>query len=203
MNELNLKFIFLGDSSVGKTSIVEKYVENKYQETRQTTVGIDFKISILNFKKHKIKITISDTAGQEKFRTIATNYIKNCQGIFLVFDLSNKTSFESINYWINLINEKKNLDELKIIILGNKSDLTNIREISKEEISEFTKINNYKVIETSAKTGKGIKEAFEALVDLVFENKTEEEIYNLYCPNYDKKILLNNNNNENSNVHCC
>ena len=81
--------------------------------------------------------------------------------------------------------------------------MTNIREISKEEISEFIKTNNYKVIETSAKTGEGIKEAFEDLVDLILENKTEDEIYNLYCPNYDKRLLLNNQNDENSNAQCC
>ena len=203
MNELNLKFIFLGDSSVGKTSIVEKYTEKKFRDTHQTTLGIDFKISIITLKGHKIKITISDTAGQERFRSIATNYIKNSDGIFIVFDLSNKSSFESISYWINEINKVKNLDELKIIILGNKNDLTNIREISKEEISEFIKTNNYKIIETSAKTGEGIKEAFEDLVDLIFENKTEDEIYNLYCPNYDKRRLLDKQNNENSNAQCC
>ena len=203
MNELNLKFIFLGDSSVGKTSIVEKYTENKYKDSIPSTVGIDFKMSILNFKGYKIKITISDTAGQERFRSISRNYINNCHGIFIVFDLSNKNSFESISYWLNLINEKNNLDKLKIIILGNKKDLTNIRDISEEEISEFTKINNYKVIETSAKTGEGVKEAFEALVDLIFENKTKEEIYNLYCPNYDKIQLLNNKNSQKSNAQCC
>lgn len=203
MNELNLKFIFLGDSSVGKTSIVEKYTKKKFRDTLQSTVGIDFKLSIMTFKGHKIRINISDTAGQERFRTIAKNYIHNSDGIFIVFDLSNKNSFESISYWLNEINKLKNLDELKIIILGNKSDLTNIREISKEEISEFIKTNNYKVIETSAKTGEGIKEAFEDLVDLILENKTEDEIYNLYCPNYDKRLLLNNKNDENSNAQCC
>ena len=203
MNELNLKFIFLGDSSVGKTSIVEKYTKKKFCDSLQSTVGIDFKLSIMTFKGHKIRINISDTAGQERFRTIAKNYIHNSDGIFIVFDLSNKNSFESISYWLNEINKLKNLDELKIIILGNKSDLTNIREISKEEISEFIKTNNYKVIETSAKTGEGIKEAFEDLVDLILENKTEDEIYNLYCPNYDKRLLLNNQNDENSNAQCC
>ncbi len=203
MNELNLKFIFLGDSSVGKTSIVEKYTKKKFSDSLQSTVGIDFKLSIMTFKGHKIRINISDTAGQERFRTIAKNYIHNSDGIFIVFDLSNKNSFESISYWLNEINKLKNLDELKIIILGNKSDLTNIREISKEEISEFIKTNNYKVIETSAKTGEGIKEAFEDLVDLILENKTEDEIYNLYCPNYDKRLLLNNQNDENSNAQCC
>ena len=203
MNELNLKFIFLGDSSVGKTSIVEKYTKKKFRDTLESTVGIDFKLSIMTFKGHKIRINISDTAGQERFRTIAKNYIHNSDGIFIVFDLSNKNSFESISYWLNEINKFKKLDELKIIILGNKSDLTNIREISKEEISEFIKTNNYKVIETSAKTGEGIKEAFEDLVDLILENKTEDEIYNLYCPNYDKRLLLNNQNDENSNAQCC
>jgi len=203
MNELNLKFIFLGDSSVGKTSIVEKYTKKKFSDSLQSTVGIDFKLSIMTFKGHKIRINISDTAGQERFRTIAKNYIHNSDGIFIVFDLSNKNSFESISYWLNEINKLKNLDELKIIILGNKSDLTNIREISKEEISEFIKTNNYKVIETSAKTGEGIKEAFKDLVDLILENKTEDEIYNLYCPNYDKRLLLNNQNDENSNAQCC
>ena len=95
------------------------------------------------------------------------------------------------------------MDKLKIVILGNKSDLNNIREVSKEEISEFTKSNNYKVIETSAKTGEGIIKAFETLVDLIFENKTKEEIYKLYCPNYDKIKLLINKNNGKPNAQCC
>ena len=203
MNDLSLKFILLGDSSVGKTSIVDRYTDNNYKDLNPSTVGIEFKISKLNLKGYKIKITISDTAGQERFRSIATNYINNCHGIFIVFDLSNKNSFESIGYWLNAINEKKNLDELKIIILGNKRDLTNIREITEEEIAEFTKINNFKVIETSAKTGEGIKEAFEALVELILENKTKEEIYNLYCPNHEKRVLLNNNNIKKPKAQCC
>ncbi len=203
MNVLSLKFIFLGESSVGKTSIIEKYTGNKFKDIHQTTLGIDFKTKILNLKGHKIKLAIWDTAGQERFRSIATNYIKNCHGIFLVFDLSNKYSFESIDFWFDEIKKVKNLDELKLVILGNKNDLNNIREVKNEKISEFTKINNFKFFETSAKTGEGINEAFEALVDLVFENKNEDEIYNLYCSNYDKKMLLNDQNNENSNAKCC
>ncbi len=203
MNVLSLKFIFLGESSVGKTSLIEKYTGNKFNDIYQTTLGIDFRTKIINIKGHNIKLTISDTAGQERFRAIAANYIKNCHGIFIVFDLSNEYSFESLAYWLDEIKKVKNLDELKIVILGNKSDLENIREVTKEKISEFIKINNFKLFETSAKTGEGINEAFEALVDLIFENKNEDEIYNLYCFNYNKRMLLNVQNNQNSNAKCC
>ena len=150
-NVINMKYIMLGDSSVGKTCIIYKYVDNFLPSNYNSTIGIDCKIKLFEYKGYKMKLTIYDTAGQERFRTIIKNYFHNCDGIFLVFDLTNKNSFNNLKSWIDEIKESKGKDFSDIVILGNKCDLSNIYQVSDEDIDNFKEENNIDIIKTSAK----------------------------------------------------
>lgn len=201
MNVLNIRFIIIGDSCVGKSCLINKYIKNEFKPTFHSTVGIDLKIKEIKIKGFKINFHIYDTAGQERFRSLIKNYYKGKDGAFLVFDLNNKESFDNLSLWLDEIKEKGNKN-MKLIILGNKNDLKDIRQVTEKEIEEFKNRNGLKVIETSALSGEGINEAFEEMFNLITENMNNEDIYQKYCFNYNKKLLLKQNKNK-SDLTCC
>ena len=170
------KILLLGDLCVGKTSILLKYVENKFEESILSTIGVDYMDKIINYGHEKVKLQIWDTSGQEKFKSIATNFLRTTDGAFLVFDITQRITFDNIKKWLNDV--KENNEEVKIIILGNKSDLKDNREVKQDYINTFLEKNNFKYFETSAKNGTYIEEAFKAMADLLMENETREKINN-------------------------
>ena len=179
-----------------------KYTDDVFKDIFQTTIGVDHKIKEITIKGYKIRATIYDTAGQEKFRSIIKNYYRNNNGIFLVFDLTNLKSFENLNIWIKEINSS--VINKNIIILGNKNDLNDIIEVTDEDILDFEQKSGLQIIKTSAKEGRNIKQAFEKMFDLIIRNKSEEQIYNEFCRNYKKRKLLENNTySDKSKVNCC
>ena len=202
-NVLNFKLILIGDTSVGKTSLMYKYTKNEFPEQFQSTIGIDTIFKNITYKGFKINVRIYDTAGQEKYRSIIKNYFKGSNGVFVFFDLTNKKSFDNLNSWIKDIDENIDNKDYKFLILGNKNDLINIHQVSDNDIAQFEKNNGFKIIKTSARTGDGVKEAFEQMFDQIMDNKSEEIIYKEFCSNYDKKILLKNNKVKSSNAECC
>ena len=165
-----INLITLGDGQVGKTSLILRYTEDYFSTNYLTTIGIDCK-----FKNEKLKngeevtIKISDTAGQEKFRSIATNFLKKADGIILVYDITYKKSFENLNRWFKDINE--NTKGMPIILLGNKMDLEENRVVSTEEGIEFAKkiSEDIEFDEISCKTGENIKEAINYLIEKIYK----------------------------------
>ena len=200
---LNLKFIIIGDTSVGKTCLLFKYIYDEFPQTFKSTIGVDAKFKEITYKGFKINARIYDTAGQEAYKSIVKNYFRNCDGIFLVFDLTNKYSFDSLQMWIEEIDSNISKEKKNLVILGNKSDLLNIYQVFDNDIDEFEKNNGVKIIKTSARNGDGIKEAFENMFDILFHNKNDEEIYQEYCQNYYRKISLKKKKVNNSNINCC
>ena len=172
--QIVLKLLLLGDSSVGKTSILLKYISNKFDESSISTVGVDYMDKIIDYNKFKIKLQIWDTSGEEKFRTITKNFYRNADGLLVVFDLTKKESYDHIRSWIN--EAKENNDKLKTILIGNKLDLKNERIVAIDVAKQFAEKNNLKYIETSAKDGTNINESFQAIIDLLFDGKSSEEI---------------------------
>ena len=165
--------ITLGDTQVGKSSLMFQYTDKMFSQEYLTTIGVDLKYKELKLKNGEIiKVKIYDTAGQERFISIASNYLKKANGILLVYDITNESSYDNISNWLEQINSKSD-NERPIILIGNKSDMVNERVISKEKGEELAKncCGGIKFYETSCKTGDNVDKAFD---DLVYQ------IYNKY-----------------------
>ena len=132
-----LKILIIGDSNVGKTSILLQYTSNFFQETHIATIGVEFKLKEIMLDNIEYKLNIWDTAGQERFKAITKSFFKAADGIVFVYDVTNKPSFENIKNWIKDAESKAN--DFKIIIVGNKIDLNDSREVSFEEGKNFAK----------------------------------------------------------------
>lgn len=160
------KVVMLGDSSVGKSSMLCRYVDKDFNENHISTIGVDFKITTVKIDDKIVKLQLWDTAGQERFRTIVGSYYRGAQGIILVFDVTNKESFDNLDYWIREMDSNYICDEPKmrnVYIIGNKTDLNRKRIISFERAEEFSRLNGAKYFETSAKDNIGIDDFFKDL----------------------------------------
>ena len=169
-----VKLLLLGDSSVGKTSIIIKYISNKFMDTNIATLGVDYMDKTVDYNNLKVFLQIWDTSGEEKFRSITRNFYRNADGLLVVFDLTCKESFNHVKNWINEAKEHKN--DIKTILVGNKLDLEDEREVDKETALKFAEKNNLKYLETSAKNGKNINNSFKEMIALILNDKTEQEI---------------------------
>ena len=167
--------VTLGNGQVGKTSIILRYIDDRFSANYLSTIGIDSKIKKIKMPNgEQIKVKISDTAGQERFRSIASNYLKKANGILLVYDITCHESFSDINKLLQEIN--KNESNKPMVLIGNKSDLEEKREVPKEEGMGYAKnvAKNIPFYETSCKTGDNVDKA---IMDLV------NQIYNKYSSN--------------------
>ena len=176
MNDIKRKkfnIIVLGESRVGKTSLITVLNDRPFEDVSLLTAGIDFHMVEKEYGGKNYKFKIFDTAGQERYKSISKSSIKLADGILLVYAVDNKETFEKINEWIESIKEEVNSSQKAIVLVGNKIDVEE-RVISNEQGKEFAANNKFKYFETSAKTGKGVKEAFNTLYDDIFElNKKE------------------------------
>ena len=168
------KILTIGDGGVGKTSILRRYVENKFLKHHLSTIGIDFLSKTLKIKDKEIKLKIWDTAGQERYRQITSHIYKDADGIILVFDVTSEESFNQITDWMEQIKNNVSKEEINLILIGNKCDLAD-RMVEKERGEEMAKNLKIKYFETSALTGQGINEAFEELAKQIFKNKNPNE----------------------------
>ena len=165
----------LGNSEVGKTCSILKYTDNVFQEVHLMTAGIDLKTKIIEHSNGKIyKINFYDTAGQERYRSISVNSIKNSDGIVLMYDITKQKSYEDISIWIESIKQIKK-EDFPMILLGNKCDLEDKRVVSEEEGEELANKFGLKFFETSNKTGKNINEAADELINQIIEIKEKQK----------------------------
>ena len=164
------KILTIGESGVGKTCILRRFVENKFLKNHLATIGIDFKTKTLNINNQEIKLKIWDTAGQERFRNITTQYYKGADGIVLVYDVTDEASYEKIKDWMDQILSNTQQEEIGLVLLGNKCDMEprNVTEEQGKKMAEDLKISYF---ETSALNGQGIKEAFEQLTRDIMKKK--------------------------------
>ena len=158
------KLLLIGESNVGKTSIIVRYVDNDFQPTGISTLGVDVKCKYVLLNKTKIRLDIWDTAGQERFRGLAKNYFRGGNGFILVYDITDKKSFGKLKGWINDAKEKIDKD-YKMIVVGNKKDCENEREVEIDLLKEFAAKNEVSFLEVSAKTGEGIEQLFNTMVE--------------------------------------
>ena len=160
-----IKLLTLGETEVGKTSIVLRYSDDKFHDNKIATIGIDFKIKIIKKGDKKIKVSIYDTAGQERFKNIVKHYYKGANGVLLIYDITKRDTFEKLEFWLEDLKENSdNLNNLFIYLIGNKNDLEERREVDFEEANNFAKEKNIPYIEVSAKTGNNIKKLFDEMI---------------------------------------
>ena len=206
-SDFSFKILFLGGIGVGKTSIINRYVKNIFNNDQVPTIGIDYRTKTVTYHSKKIKLKIFDTSGQERFHTLTKNYYQGADGIIMVFDLKRIETFEELTYW---------MEEIK-------------RKISNEQGNKIAELYNFIYIETSAITNDNIKECFDLMVQTLFDknvkncnnkkNNTEEkkeEINKNNKINNKKEIIMlkkinnripnalnNNQNNDNDEESCC
>ena len=162
------KVLLLGNSDIGKSSLLLRYVDSVWNDAFVPTIGVDFKVKTLTINEKKVKMQIWDTAGQERFRTVVATYFRGAHGILLLYDVTNKDSFKNLESWLIEI-EKNAKEKVLKILIGNKCDLTDDREISTEEGKAFALRNGMEFMETSAKMNTNVTEAFETLGKLMIE----------------------------------
>ena len=195
------KILLLGESDVGKTSIFKRYLFNNYEEKMMSTIGVESETKILNYNNKNYSITLIDTTGQERFKSITKSYYHMGDGFFIVFDLTNEDSLNAIEEWIDSIRENK--ENPKIIILGNKDDLKKNR-ISEEIINnQLEKYKNMIFIKTSAKTNHNIKEAIKKMIDLLENNINFEKHREENKEKKDNITLSKKNFKKNKKERCC
>ena len=176
------KVLFVGDSGVGKTQIINKFVENNFLENCVSTIGVDFKIKEVEVKNKKIKLQLCDTSGQERFRAIIQNYYKSDHLIAFVYAINNRNSFNSIPKWVDEV--KKQTDKnTKFLLVGNKCDLKNDESVPTEEAEKYAEDNGIKFFEVSAKTEKGINDMFKYIISELLKEKEPGLFDNQYKDN--------------------
>ena len=177
--DVKYKIMVLGESKVGKTSLIKRYTKDQFGGVYLTTVGMDFQDKIIEIEDKKVRLQVWDTAGQERFRNVTKSYFQSSQGLLVVYDITDKESFEKINFWVD--NIKNNAPEnAKLILVGNKCDLANERKVSYEEGENYAKNLNIKFFEASAKDGTNVNELFFYLANEIYQ---------------DNKLKGNNNSN--------
>ncbi len=172
-NFKKFKLVFLGDQSVGKSSIISRYVYDTFDNSANPTIGVDFVVKSIYYGDNTYKIHFWDTAGQERFKSLIPSYIKDCQIAVLVYDVTNRKSFDDIMGWYENIQNERG-DDIILGLLGNKVDLEN-RVVSTEE--GFKKAEGIKAIfmECSAKTGENLHTFFKMMLETLIKSSEEEQ----------------------------
>ena len=169
--DILFKLIIVGDTLVGKSSLLSKYVDELFLKSIEPTIGVDFKVKTIKVKEKYIKLQIWDTAGREKFHNIITRYFRGSSGILLLYDITNKESFKNISKWIKLNENSTSKENIKVLV-GNKCDLDDNRVVSEEEGKKLADDYDMIFFEASAKTGKNINEIFGSML-----NSNTNEVY--------------------------
>ena len=214
---IRYKVVFIGNPTAGKTSLLNRLVNDKFMPNYDSTIGVDFFTKTIFFNETIFKLQLWDSAGQEKYRSLIPSYIRGASIIFLIYDLNHHESFDAINNWLGFVNQYTNKEQVKIILVGNKKDLE--RKVKYEEGQNLAKKEGMLFFETSAKTGEGVVEMFftsfsmvdffndkrgiitndELIKELIEQNSNPNKKPTQPSPNIDimsRNGLIQNNNND-------
>ncbi|XP_026186595.1 ras-related protein Rab-41 isoform X1 [Mastacembelus armatus] len=153
------KLVFLGEQSVGKTSLITRFMYDSFDNTYQATIGIDFLSKTMYLEDRTIRLQLWDTAGQERFRSLIPSYIRDSAAAVVVYDIANLNSFQQTSKWIDDVRTERGSDVI-IMLVGNKTDLADKRQVSVEAAERKARELNVMYIETSAKAGYNVKQLF-------------------------------------------
>lgn len=168
-----VKLLLLGDSAVGKSSLLMRFTDDKFEKNFVITIGVDFRMKTIKRGEKSLRIQVWDTAGQERFRTITPAYYRSAMGVVMCYDITDENTFNNIEYWLTNLEQHGNADVQKILI-GNKSDLEEQRKVPKERAFELAAKHKMQFYETSAMTGDGVEDAFDYIADLVVEARYKD-----------------------------
>ena len=218
---IKLKLIVVGNQGTGKSCILNRFVNETFEENYQATIGLDFQSKTVTIHDQDVRLILYDTAGQEKFRSLIPMYIREAQIILLIYDITDRESFDSMPKWIQEVLDVKN-SEAVFILIGNKIDLESERKVTFEEGKKFAEENKFIFQEVSAKNGKNFETLFDEQIFEAVYNKFKnefdkrEKMYgeeqinetNEYTnKNNDNKVKLENNSNNAKNIKkkkkCC
>lgn len=166
------KLLLIGDAGVGKSSVLLRFTDDSFDEHLQSTIGVDFKVKMLNVQGKVIKATVWDTAGQERFRTLTSSYYRGAQGIILTYDVTRRETFDHLSQWLDEVSAYTSgggKDVVKLLV-GNKVDRADERQVTRKEGEAWAKQRGMLFIEASAKTDVGIQQVFDEVVNKVLEN---------------------------------
>ena len=161
--DYKFKIVIIGDSGVGKTNLIKRFITNTFNDNSKATVGVEFISKSYKINKKVFKIELWDTAGQERYKSITAVYYKGAKGALVVYDTTCKKTFENIDKWLAEIKDKTS-DDIKLMLIGNKIDLKEFREVTNEEAMEKAQILGIPIMETSALDATNVKEAFNDLL---------------------------------------
>ena len=159
-SDITIKLLLIGNAFVGKTLIVQKFLDNTFSKTTMATIGVDLQYKVLDINGKKVKYLIWDTAGEDRMKTMTYAYYRGCHVVLIVYDVTSKKSFENVTTWVECVDKFAKSNVLRILV-GNKTDLEDKRVISKEEGKKLAEENGLKFYEISAKTMNGLVEMFE------------------------------------------
>ena len=197
-DDLTFKILILGDSNVGKTSLLLKFTDNIFKETHITTIGVEYKEKEITLDNKNYKLNIWDTAGQERFKSITKSFFKSADGIIFVYDITKKSTFDNLKNW--LIEAENKTNNYKSIIVGNKIDLEKIREVTYDLGYNLANKKNCLFLETSAKINIKVEDVFIDLLKEIIKNRKEKKKENINQSNFN----LNNAKKEtNKKKKCC
>ncbi|EAY15808.1 small GTP-binding protein, putative [Trichomonas vaginalis G3] len=171
------KFIIIGSSGVGKTALLRRLVENKFVHDQQSTIGVEFDSTSIEVDDQVVKLQIWDTAGQERFRSIAKAYFRNAVGVVLVFDVTERRTFDDVNMWLNDVHSLCD-PSARVILVGNKTDLADSRVIPVSEAEAYANHRKLAYIETSARAGDNVKAVFTKLATEVYRSSAKDPSVN-------------------------
>ena len=198
---MSIKILLIGESSVGKSCIINRFIDKTFIENFVTTVGMDYKVKRINLNNKQYDLEIIDTSGQERFHCLVETYYKKTDGIMFIFDITNQSSFDNLkNYWLR---ESDKYGDLPKIIVGNKKDLDNIRIINTEEMEKLGEKKNIRCFECSAKNGENVDSIFIYLTELILSNPNRKRIKSFKIKNDKSQQNNNGNNNNNKKRDCC
>lgn len=201
-NNDKYKIILVGDTGVGKTAIVNRFIDNVFKKDHNCTIGVEFFVKSVNFDNNVMNLLIWDTCGQERYRTITKQYYRNVAGCMVVFDISKKNTFDNLKYWMKDVLDN-GIEINTIILVGNKLDLNNEREVSEKDVEELVSQKNIKYIEVSAKTGANIQLCFQEIAKKIFIHKESENSIKVTNHMNDQSITLCDVVYEKDKRNCC
>ena len=181
------KLLIIGDSGVGKSSLLMQFSDNLFSDTTTPITGVDIKSCTVDVEDTKVKLQIWDTAGQERFRTITTMHYRGTHGVIFVYDVTNADTFKSIKKWLHEIDQ--NCDRVSRVLVGNKDDNYEKKVVPLEEAQQFADQIGIPLYETSAKEGKNVEEVFHAIAQLVLKQKLETEAQEAAASAGDKIVV--------------